>query len=88
MSDANKKRKKLEAKEAEAQAKEAKRMAMTCAAEGCNARTRVEGGAKSWSKCWVCSKLYCKKHKAEYELCMSVCSEKDKEDSTVKVAAI
>ena len=87
-SDANNKRKKLEAKKAVAEAKEAKRVALTCAAEGCSTRTRKEEGAKGWSKCWVCSRLYCKKHSAEYELCVLKCGDGQEDGKPVAVAKI
>ena len=88
MSDQNKKSKKVEAKAMTTEAKETKHIAMTCAAEGFTTRTRMEGRAKNWNKCWVCSKLYCKKNQKEYELCIEVCGEEDKEDSAVNIAAV
>ena len=87
-SDANEKKKKLEAKEAEQKEKEAKRIAMMCTAESCFTWTRKEGGAKGWGKCWVCSWLYCKKHKAEYELCVLKCGEGQEDGKPIATAKI
>ena len=68
-----KKRKKAEAKEEAQRAKDAKKLAMTCGVKGCNKITRVEGGAKGWSQCGVCMKLYCKLHKDNYNVCVTTC---------------
>ena len=88
MSDKNKARKKEADKAMAKEAKEAKRAALTCAVEGHNKRTRKEGGAKSWRQCFVCSKLYCKNHRAEFNACVLVCNAEDVVGKAVNVAAV
>ena len=88
MSDENKVRKRAEDKAKAKEAKAAKRTALTCAAEGCVKRTTKEGGAKGWSKCFGCLKLYCKNHKQQYNACVLVCATEEVEGKPVTVAQI
>lgn len=66
---------KRKAKEVKEAAKVAKKIAQTCLVDTCDAHTRVAGGTKGWFCCNTCQKLFCKKHKAEYETHVATCSE-------------
>ena len=66
-----KKRKAAEDKTAE---KAAKKAAHTCSDNSCSTYTRELGGAKGWHQCTSCKILYCKKHTAQYNAHVTVCT--------------
>jgi len=72
---ANKAKAKADAKEKEARERAAKRLARTCLADGCTTRTRIAGGAKSWSCCLWCEGLFCLKHKTYFPTHVAACKD-------------